>query len=124
MEWKTASLAFKITESTVRSSDTTRNVSVETAQYNGDIHQSSYQAYPNEREVTGERTHTTNVAVENSNRTMDPFQPFKKTIKESTIHSKNNGYINNTEISPTIGLMDDVRKTKNRQRLIQRITVI
>ena len=78
------------------------------------FHQSSYQAYPNEREVTGERTHTTNVAVENSNRTMDPFQPFKKTIKESTIHSKNNGYINNTEISPTIGLMDDVRKTKKQ----------
>ena len=45
---------------------------------------------------------------------MDPFQPFKKTIKESTIHSKNNGYINNTEASPTIGLMDDVRKTKKQ----------
>jgi hypothetical protein len=106
--------AFKKSLNQQLSSDTTRNVGVETAQYNGDIHQSSYQAYPNEREVTGERTHTTNVAVENSNRTMDPFQPFKKTIKESTIHSKNNGYINNTEISPTIGLMDDVRKTKKQ----------
>lgn len=84
--------------------------------YNGDadFSRSGYRAVPNEREVTGERTYESNVRKEVSNTNMGILDTVKKTIKETTIDSKNNGYLSNTTINNKMGLLDGARVTKKQ----------
>tara|TARA_B100001094_G_scaffold249792_1_gene247159 strand:- start:285 stop:2033 length:1749 start_codon:yes stop_codon:yes gene_type:complete len=95
-------------------SDTMRNLGTENSLVATDFHQQGYRALPNEREVTGLRNFHTNVGVENSNPTVGPLDEMKRTIRESTMNTKQNGNIQNTSIYQTLGLQDDVRMTKKQ----------
>ena len=52
-----------------------------------------YKAYPNERQVTEERTHQMNVKGTFEGRTINPQDEFKRTIKETTLDPANNGFM-------------------------------
>ena len=85
-------------------------------QFNGDADftRKGYRAMPNEREVTGERTYEGNVRKEVNNPKVGILDGAKKTIKETTIDSKNNGYLSNTTINNQMGLFDNAKVTKKQ----------
>ena len=95
-------------------SDTMRNLGSGTPLVATDLQQKGYRALPNEREVTGLRNFQTNVGVENTNPTLGLQDDLKRTIRETTGQTKQNGHIQNTSINLTLGLQDDVRLTKKQ----------
>ena len=52
--------------------------------------------------------------TEVANHTVGLLDKLKGTKKETTIDSKNNGYLSNTVIINTNGIQDDVRVTKKQ----------
>ena len=94
--------------------DTIRNASMLAPMVSTDIHQSSYRALPNERDVTTMRTHESNVTTLNDAHTMGLQDELKKTVKQTTLNNKNNGNLQNRNFELTLGLMDDVKKTKKQ----------
>ena len=94
--------------------DTTRNVGMDKFSGDADFSRSGYRAVPNEREITGERTYEGNLKTEVGNHTVGLLDELKGTVKETTIDSINNGYINNTVIEGTRGIQDNVRVTKKQ----------
>tara|TARA_B110000495_G_scaffold127220_1_gene110664 strand:- start:704 stop:2476 length:1773 start_codon:yes stop_codon:yes gene_type:complete len=94
--------------------DSNRNVGSGTFVGDTDYNREGYKAYPNERQVTGERTYESNVSTEVSNNTMGIMDEVKQTVKQTTINSKNNGYIANTSIKNILGIQDDIKKTKKQ----------
>ena len=95
-------------------SDTMRNLGTENSLVATDLQQQGYRALPNEREVTGLRTFQTNVGVENNNPTLGLQDGLKRTIRETTGQTKQNGHVQNTSINLTLGLQDDIRLTKKQ----------
>lgn len=85
-------------------------------QFNGDadFSRKGYRPLPNEREVTGERTYEGNIRREVGNPKLGILDGVKKTIKETTIDSKNNGYLSNTTINNQMGLFDGAKVTKKQ----------
>tara|TARA_Y100000817_G_C16856226_1_gene544097 strand:- start:352 stop:2010 length:1659 start_codon:yes stop_codon:yes gene_type:complete len=72
--------------------DTNRNVSLESKKNDNDHNKSSYFTYPNEREITEERTNKGNFkSVYNAN-TQNIQDNIKPTIKESTLDDSRNGF--------------------------------
>ena len=94
--------------------DTVRNIGVENSSVGTDFHKQGYRALPNEREVTELRTYDSNLRAEFNEPTMGIQDPLKKTVKETTIDSKNNGYVQNTLINNTLGLQDNLKVTKKQ----------
>ena len=94
--------------------DTMRNLGTETSAHGTDLQQQGYRSIPNEREVTELRTYDSNISVENKLPTIGLQDNIKDTIKQTTINSKNNGYIQNTVIQETLGLQDNVKVTKKQ----------
>ena len=94
--------------------DTIRNASVETPYVSTDLHQKSYRALPNERDVTTLRNHQTNLKTEIGAHTVGLQDGIKKTKKETTLFSNNNGNVQNTVLQHSVGLQDDVKKTKKQ----------
>jgi len=94
--------------------DTQRNVGIETPQIGVDMQRGGYRSLPNEREVTEQRDYTSNVASEYKEPTIGLLDSLKKTIKETTINSKQNGHVQNTTIHSTLGLQDNVKITKKQ----------
>ena len=84
--------------------------------YNGDADftRSGYKALPNEREITGERTYEGNIRKEVMNPNMGILDGAKKTIKETTINTKDNGFLSNTTINNQMGLLDGAKVTKKQ----------
>lgn len=95
-------------------SDTVRNASVENPFVATDFHKQGYRALPNEREVTELRTYDSNIKAEYTEQTMGLQDDLKKTVKQTTINSKNNGYVQNTFVSNTLGLQDNLKVTKKQ----------
>lgn len=95
-------------------SDTIRNAGVENPGIATDMHQQGYRALPNERDVTTLRNHQSNLRGGYDARTMDIQDNLKKTVKETTLNPKNNGFMNNAMLNTTIGIQDDIKKTKKQ----------
>ena len=91
-----------------------RNASTEIELNNNDTIKGSYQMYPNERDVTTLRTYDSNISKEIPDSTLGLMDSVKKTIKQTTIDSKNNGYINGGMDMPTERLYDEIKKTKKQ----------
>jgi hypothetical protein len=94
--------------------DSMRNAGTDIQQSNNDTIKDSYQMYPNERDVTTLRTYDSNIATEVPDSTLGLMDDVKKTIKQTTIDSKNNGYINGGMDMPTERLYDEIKKTKKQ----------
>tara|TARA_B100000686_G_C16765304_1_gene961363 strand:+ start:132 stop:1919 length:1788 start_codon:yes stop_codon:yes gene_type:complete len=94
--------------------DTIRNTGVETGMVGTDLQVKGYRALPNERDVTTLRNYTSNVATDEKAPTMELQDDVRKTKKQTTIHSKNNGNMANSTINTSVGLQDDVRITKKQ----------
>ena len=91
--------------------DNVRNASAEGTSKTDDHGVISYTVYPNEREVTEERTYEGNLKSVFSADTARLQDPVKQTMKQTTINSANNGYIASVTEVPTERLQDNVRPT-------------
>ena len=94
-------------------SDTFRNLGAEN-NWNNDFNKDSYVVYPNEREITSERTYEGNIQSVFQAQTSDLMDPVKTTLKETTLDPKNNGYASTVTTLPTERLQDSVRTTQER----------
>lgn len=91
--------------------DTERNVSLEGKMNDNDHNKSSYFVYPNEREVTTERTYEGNFKSVFSAQTEQLQDNVKPTIKETTLDSRD-GFVGPTvSVLPEERLQDKVRPT-------------
>ena len=93
--------------------DSVRNATTTTDQMNNDTVKNSYQAYPNERDVTTLRTYDSNISTEIKDQTLGLMDELKGTKKQTTINPANNGFINGTDL-PTERLYDEIKKTKKQ----------
>ncbi len=73
--------------------DTNRNAALEGKQNNNDRNKDSYFVYPNEREITSERTYEGNIKSVFNAKTSDLQDPIKPTIKETTLDDTRNGFV-------------------------------
>lgn len=94
--------------------DTIRNTGTGVSAVATDMHQAGYRALPNERDVTTLRNHQSNLKGGLDARTMDLQDNLKKTVKETTLIPKNNGFMNNVSLNTTMGIQDSVKKTKKQ----------
>ena len=93
--------------------DTIRNTGVEVGSVGTDLHQKSYRALPNERDVTTLRNYTSNLVTDEKAPPTGIQDEVKMTKKETTIVPKFiNGYMANASLNSTVGLQDEVRMTK------------
>ncbi len=100
--------------------DTNRNVSLVGKKNDNDHNKSSYFSYPNEREVTSERTYEGNLkSVYNAN-TQQLQDNVRPTIKETTMDDSRNGFVGPTVAHlPEDRLQDNVRPTKKDTTLFE-----
>lgn len=94
--------------------DTVRNYGSNTLGIGTDLQQEGYRNIPNERDVTTLRRYDGNLTTQVDSSTMGIQDKVKRTIKESTQYTKDNGYINNVIINHTKGPMDDLKVTKKQ----------
>lgn len=94
--------------------DSMRNAATEIELNNNDTIKDSFQMYPNERDVTTLRTYDSNISKEVPDATLGLMDGVRKTIKQTTIDSKNNGYISGGMEMPTERLYDEIKNTKKQ----------
>ena len=70
-----------------------------------------YKAYPNERQVTEERTYQGNIKGEYEGRTVNIQDSLKPTIKETTLDPANNGFITGEMDKQRVYQLDGARTT-------------
>lgn len=91
------------------STDTNRNVKSEISG-NLDYNKLGYKAYPNERQVTENRTHQLNVGTSVQGNMMGIQDEIKHSIKETTINNPNKqGYVSTSTNRPQTKLLDSIR---------------
>jgi hypothetical protein len=76
-----------------------------------DYNRLGYKSYPNERQVTEERTHQSNIKGVFSGRTINPQDNFKSTIKETTLNPANNGFMSGEMDKIQVYNQDNARTT-------------
>jgi len=92
--------------------DTNRNVSLESKKNDNDHNKSSFFSYPNEREITEERTVEGNFKSVFSANTQKLQDDVKPTIKETTLDDTRNGFTGPTvTILPEDRIHDKIRPT-------------
>ena len=92
--------------------DTNRNISLESKQNDNDHNKSSYFVYPNEREITSERTYEGNLKSVFNGETERIYDTIKPTIKETTLDDSRNGFVGPTVTNlPEGRLQDRVKPT-------------
>ena len=91
--------------------DTTRNMHAENYSVPDDFNKDSYFVYPNEREVTEERTYEGNINSVFKGETERLQDSVKPTIKETTLDDGRNGFVSTVTEVPTERLQDNVRPT-------------
>ena len=91
--------------------DTTRNVHAENYSPSDDFNKDSYFVYPNEREVTEERTYEGNINSVFKGDTERLQDSVKPTIKQTTLDDSRNGFVSTVSTVPTERLQDNVRPT-------------
>ena len=93
--------------------DTKRNIALEGKYNDNDHNKSSYFVYPNEREITSERTYEGNIKSVFTGETERLYDDIKPTIKETTLDDSRNGFVGPTVTHlPEERLQDNVRTTK------------
>ena len=95
--------------------DTTRNASVVNKKNDNDHNKSSYFSYPNEREVTEERTNEGNFKSVYNAKTQDLQDSIRPTIKETTMDDTRNGFTAPTITHLPEGRLQDVIKPTVRE---------
>jgi len=111
---------FKKTDKQQLSSDTVRNASGTQIFIDSDQQRSSYKVYPNEREVTEERTYEGNISSIVPEETTQLQDNLKPTIKETTIGSKNpNGFVTTVTTLPEERLQDNPKTSKKETVLFE-----
>lgn len=70
-----------------------------------------YKAYPNERQITEERTYQGNIKGEYEGRTVNIQDSLKPTIKETTLDPANNGFITGEMDKQRVYQLDGARTT-------------
>ena len=95
--------------------DTNRNMNLEMKAIDDNHNKNSYFAYPNEREVTEERTYEGNIKSIFNGETERLYDNVKPTIKQTTLDDSRNGFVGSsiTEV-PKERLYDNVRATKKQ----------
>ncbi len=105
--------AFKKSDKQQLASDTIRNAYGTEIFIDNDHNQSSYKIYPNEREITQERTYQGNTTFFVPGETIKLQDSVKPSLKETTLNPANpNGFTQTVTTSPEERLMDDVKTTK------------
>jgi len=111
---------FKKSDKQQLASDTIRNAYGTEIFIDTDHQQSSYKVYPNEREVTEERTYEGNVLSVVPCETTQLQDNIKTTIKETTISSKNpTGFTSTVTILPEERLQDKPKTGKKETVLYE-----
>jgi hypothetical protein len=101
---------YKKTTNQQLMTDTIRNASMVNTQGEDDHNQGSFFAYPNEREITSERTHEGHFKSVINAETIGIQDAMKPTIKETTHLENRNGFVGtSTNQSHTTGLQDNLR---------------
>ena len=95
-------------------SDTNRNAGSEVPLVANNLQQQGYKNVPNERQVTELRTYDSNISTDVGSQTLGIQDNIKRTIKETTIDSANNGYLGNNVDATTQRQHDSVRVTKKQ----------
>ena len=95
--------------------DTNRNMNLESKAIDDNHNKDGYFAYPNEREVTEERTYEGNIKSVFTGETERLYDSIKPTIKQTTLDDSRNGFVGSSITSvPKERLYDDVRTTKKQ----------
>ncbi len=95
--------------------DTNRNMNLESKAIDDNHNKDGYFAYPNEREVTEERTYEGNIKSVFTGETERLQDSVKPTIKQTTLDDSRNGFVGSSITSvPKERLYDDVRTTKKQ----------
>jgi len=113
---------FKKTDKQQLASDTIRNAYGTEIFIDTDHQQSSYKVYPNEREVTEDRTYEGNISSLVSAETTQLQDNIKTTLKETTISPKNpNGFTSTVTTFPEERLQDNPKTSKKETVLFEHI---
>jgi len=105
---------FKKSDRQQLESDTIRNAVGTEVYIDGDHRMNSYNVYANEREVTSERTHQSNVLSNVPDQTVQLQDDIKRTVKETTLDPANpEGYFSMEEKRPEERLKDLPKTTVN-----------
>ncbi len=92
--------------------DTNRNANLETMASDDNHNKDSYFAYPNEREITEERTYEGNIKSVFQGETERLYDSVKATVKETTLDDSRNGFVGSSITAvPKERLQDNVRPT-------------
>jgi hypothetical protein len=95
--------------------DTNRNMNLEMKAIDDNHNKDGYFAYPNEREVTTERTYEGNIKSVFTGETERLYDSVKPTIKQTTLDDSRNGFVGSSITNvPKERLQDDVRATKKQ----------
>ena len=111
---------FKKTDKQQLSSDTIRNAYGKEVFIDAEHGQSSYKVYPNEREVTAERTYEGNTTFFVPNETVQLQDTIKTSLKETTLNPANpNGFTQTVTTSPEERLQDLPKTSKKETTLFE-----
>ena len=95
--------------------DTNRNMTLETKAIDDDHNRDGYFAYPNEREITEERTYEGNIKSVFQGETERLYDSVRPTVKQTTLDSDRNGFVGSSITTvPEERLQDSVRATKKQ----------
>jgi hypothetical protein len=94
---------------------TNRNMNLESKAIDDNHNKNGYFAYPNEREVTEERTYEGNIKSVFTGETERLYDEVKPTVKQTTLDDSRNGFVGSSITRvPGERLQDDVRATKKQ----------
>lgn len=95
--------------------DTNRNMNLEMKAIDDNHNKDGYFAYPNEREVTSERTYEGNIKSVFTAETERLYDSVKPTIKQTTLDDSRNGFVGSSITNvPKERLQDEARTTKKQ----------
>ena len=97
--------------------DTNRNANLESMAIDDSHNKDSFFAYPNEREVTEERTYEGNIKSVFTGETERLYDSVKPTIKETTLDDSRNGFVGSSITQVPKERLQDVAKTTKKQTI-------
>ena len=95
--------------------DTNRNANLESRAIDDNHNKDGFFAYPNEREVTEERTYEGNIKSVFNGETERLYDSVKPTIKQTTLDDSRNGFVGSSITQVPKERLQDVAKTTKKQ---------
>ena len=95
--------------------ETNRNMKLEDKAIDDNHNKDSYFSYPNEREVTEERTYEGNIKSVFNGETERLYDSVKPTIKQTTLDDSRNGFVGSSITQVPEERLKDVAKTTKKQ---------